>query len=666
MTTSLTLANATVYPHLESKEANRIKRREILGEKGLVGCNATSSLADECLNIYRDRDLNTEEKKQLADWKFILNRSKDAIEQHFEKRVSQMFLQAVLCYNSDYIFREGHTIHQGLGAHNLNDIKFNAAHHATIPCLYAKSKTTNKEVVFLYRSGFYDESNATIDLVREVNEADRAIDEKHKKSSFLRRKAVSLLNKVSWGWLSPPQAIKKFLDYSIIEIDKAIAKENNNKVVDVLKLYRQHAENLIDYVNDPNNIDLWLNLQIEDPIVVNKDMTYQSLIKKKVNDLPFSILRERHKDLNESHTPYHFQDLYHHWVLSQFQDEELKVLEKALDINFEKLDEKIKNFSHTKKTEAFIEKHAEKIDELKNEIILLLNQKQDNPIKEESFEFSTTKKICLRPSIYRLRYEMLSEDQKVQSKIKSLFDSTLNKVKNGKSLPHFDDFFYHFILNEVPEESDKLILAKLLNVSPTALKQKIREVKVNANAHAAINEYASALCRLSEFNKVVKQICDSTNCNKIMIITLCQRRFHDQFATVYEKVTSREYDVERIDKWISQKSKDNLTEQEINKNSEIIRKAIQDAFNEISELNEKTRNYKAKLLCELRKASGMTQNNFLEKYKKKFTSMTNAKLIDYEKGRVEINLKMAERFAEIYGVSPTLFSPSHFAERQTA
>ena len=87
----------------------------------------------------------------------------------------------MVCYRTGYRFREGHTIHQGLGAHHISlgnkgILKFEAAHSPTIPCLYAYSAETKEESVFLYRSGIYDESNATIDLLKTVNDADSAID----------------------------------------------------------------------------------------------------------------------------------------------------------------------------------------------------------------------------------------------------------------------------------------------------------------------------------------------------------------------------------------------------------------------------------------------------------------------------------------------------------
>lgn len=678
----LTVATATVYPHFESINADRIKTRDILGNKGLIGSNATSSLVDECLNTHRKSNLTKMEKDQLKDWKFILNKSKDAIEQHFEKRVSQLFMQAVLCYHTDYSFREGHTIHQGLEAHHLGDIKFNAAHHATVPCLYALSKSTKQEVVFLYRSGFYDESNATIDIIKQVNEADRAIDEKTK-TSLLRRTVVALLNKASEAKLTPPEVIRKFIESSINEIDKAIQKETE-EVIDVLKLYRKQAENLINYVDDPENIDRWLNLNMDDPVIIQPGITNQELIKKKIDDLPVVIHQKRHQDKTESHIPCHFHDLYLHRVLSQFEDKELKILEKTLDIKFEDLDRKVKSFRYVIKTKALIEQHAEKINQLKTEILPLIPEKQDQPVKEEHLSFSSAKTISLRPSLYRLRYTMLACDHKVQSTIKSLFDKTLNDVKKDSRAHHFDDFFYHFILNQAKNDSDRLILSKLLNVSPTALKQKIREIKVNEAAHNAISYYASDLCRLSdkirenklsdkdlkkEISKVVKQISDSSKADRFTITSLCYSRLYDRVENLEEKLLLKELigSKESIDDLISQKTKETTAEKIINGKSKEIKKTIKTTFEEIAKLNEKTHQYKSKLLLELREANGMSQKHFIEQYNKKFIDQTinNAQLIDFEKARTSIPNKTIQQSAKVYGISPTLFFPSHFAEQIT-
>jgi hypothetical protein len=675
----LTVAKATVYPYLESKEADKIKREPDLGIKGFAGCNTTSSIVDEALGTYRGKILTTVEKQELQDWNFILNKSKDVIEQHFDKRVSQVFTQAVLCYNTDYTFREGHTFQQGRGANHLGEVKFNAAHHATVPCIYALSNSTNKEVVFHYRSGFYDESNATADVIKQVNEADRAIDEKTN-TSLLRQKTIALLNKAAKAELSPPEIIKQFLSAAIEEIDKAISKEQK-EVVDVLNLYRQQAEGLKDYVDKPENIDRWLNLCLDqDPILLTPNITNRELVKRKINDLPIVIHNERHQKANESHIPCHFYDLYYHKVLSRFNADEQKIIENAIGIEFAALDEKVKTFKYGKRTNALLRRHAKKIEQLRKEILPLIAEQQNRPAKKEHLNLSSAKKCCLRPSLYRLRYQIIAADQAAQSAIKTLLDTTLNKVKNGTRASHFDDFFYHAVLNEAQTPATRLLFGKLLNVSPSTLDQKIREVKVNQIAHAAISPFASDLCRLSDkirknelsrqdlkdkIAKVIGQIADSSSSNRTDITKLCYHRLYDHVDSPTEKARLEKLIVSKksIEDWITANTKETAAEKKVERKRDEIKTAVEAVLKEIGDLNKKLDQYKNELLKELRKANGMKQEDFLNEYKRDSRMTMNIhELIDLEKGRSVITSKIAERTAHVFGLSPTIFSPSHFAD----
>lgn len=681
---AISLTKVQVYPSLNPVDASKIKTREVLGDqkKGLVGSNATSSVRDEALNEYRKATLTHNEKKQLKDWKHILSKSYDAIEQHFEKRVSQLFMQAVLCFNTDYRFREGHTIHQGFNAHHLGDIKFNAAHHATVPCLYAYSEATKQETVFLYRSGFYDESNATIDVVKEINDADRAIDEKTK-TSKLREKAIALLNKAAKGELTPPEVAEKFSEALLVEIDKAIAKEND-RVVDVLNIYRRKAEELRFFLDSPENIDLWLNLQIDDPALLEGRLTNQQLIEKKIYDLIVVIHSERHQKAGESHIPCHFHDLYLQAVLSQFEGEALKVIERALGIQLQDLENEIRHFKYGKRTRSLIQQHADKIDQLKNELTVLLAKQQDQLADDEDLVGSVTlKKVSLRPSLYRLRYQIIAADQKNQSLIKSRLENTLNEIKGGSRASHFDDFFHHRILKELRKKNRHLVLSKLLNVSPLALKQTVRELKVNGIAHHAISNYASLLSKLSadigggnyskeelktRIRKLTKQIKDSSSAKLNIIQNLCYLRLYDGVQNKQEEDLVENligFSREKIKKAIALEKKVTSAETLIESKRNKIQEVVAFALDKIGELERKTKKFKSDLVLELRTANGMKQDSFVGRYNKYYPNsrINRSILIDWEKNRLPITPRIAKQVANIYGVSPSLFFPSHFAEQ---
>ena len=114
-----------VYPSLMAVDADHLVRVKLEGNK-------TSSLADPVFTELRNGAWTDRQIQDLKNWDFLFTKSRPWIEQHLDKRVSQLFVQAVLCYQTGYRFREGHTIHQGLGAHKITHpqgtLAFEAAH----------------------------------------------------------------------------------------------------------------------------------------------------------------------------------------------------------------------------------------------------------------------------------------------------------------------------------------------------------------------------------------------------------------------------------------------------------------------------------------------------------------------------------------------------------
>ncbi|MGE4575338.1 MAG: XRE family transcriptional regulator, partial [Parachlamydia sp.] len=241
-----------VDPYFLAKDALKKDRVNLDDEKE----NTTSSLRN-----FTFSDFNTpHQKRQLADRQFRVERSIFILEQHIEKKVMSIFFQAIVCFLTKNVFREGHTIHQGYTAKSLHGVKFQAAHSATLPCLFAKQGDT--EIVYLYRSGYYDESNATLDVIKAINDADRSIEEKTK-DSLLRQKAIALLNLTSVGKITPEEVVTHFVNHLIEEIDKALTREIQSakgeidvakrerilEIIDVLHFYRKKAASLIPFVN---------------------------------------------------------------------------------------------------------------------------------------------------------------------------------------------------------------------------------------------------------------------------------------------------------------------------------------------------------------------------------------------------------------------------------
>ena len=132
--------------------------------------------------------------------------------------------------DTKHTFRPGYVKHQGFSAEQPEDdsVELRGAHSATIPCLYTDS-TTRAKFVFLYRSGFYDESNATIDILKEVNDADSSIDG-HNSGNKLRKATINLLNKAAQGDDNTPEVVTKLLVKALIkqiEYHQGACKQNS-------------------------------------------------------------------------------------------------------------------------------------------------------------------------------------------------------------------------------------------------------------------------------------------------------------------------------------------------------------------------------------------------------------------------------------------------------
>lgn len=677
---SVSLKHQNVYPSLKAKEASKVTQREILGEKGFVGSNATSSLKDEIFEEFRDHTLTAKDKKVLSDKKLVLKKSIDAIEQHFEKRVSLFFMQAVNCFKLDCKIEEGHTIHQGFHAHTVGSLKFNAAHHATTPCLYVTDKATKNKTVFLYRSSIYDESNATIDIIKQVNKADSAIDG-NTKSIKLRTKSIKLLNKTARSELTPPEATLKFIKQLIKQIDLELKENPKDKVKDVLRIYRKKASELEKWINNPANIDLWLNLQIENPKLLEEGVTYKELIRMKVAAFPLSVYNKLSDEEDEVCVPKNFYDLFYYSVLKEFDDKELRTLEEAVGVNFEELEERVDNLTSTGKAKALIKEQKKEVGQLVEELGSLVGKKQNALAKEKLLdEVMNTKNDCLRSLLYRFKYEMIAADQKAQSNIKSRIENVLNDIK-GNSLAHnFDDFFYYTLLKKLKSKSKHLSVAKLFNVSYQALKQKVREVRINENFHKIISSSGAKLSKLSckinntytnkklkdKINKVVQEILDDNNSN--LIADLCYLRLYDmlkdddnQMTILKGIVGSRKSIKKRLDPKIKTPTAENI----ILKQDKQLNKLVNNTKDDIDELNNIINKLKGELLKELRKANGMDENSFLKKYNSKSSSSPKLDLEDLqnlESGQDSFTSKIIKKIAAIFEINPSLFYSGHFSE----
>lgn len=688
-----TLSSVTVFPALSSSDANRVNKRTICEP------NTTSSEYDSVFSHLRGKDVPTATKVPLTDWRFRLQASREIIELHLEKRVSQLFAQAVMCFRTGYEFSIGKTIMQGLQENHIPTtnglVKFAAAHHATIPCLYAKVPNSQQEIVFQYGSGFFNESNATLGVGLAINQADSAIDLK------LRNKLIELLNRCSKGELNPQQVTKRFIKVLKKEIRATRDSKDNQEIKGVLKVYANKARDLSYYIKDPESFDRWLGVDMSDPAELPSLKTIECLqegenvsqkdilkvIRTKVDSLPVEILRDRHLYANENRAPNHFHDLYLHRVISQFTQSERPLIERAIECRFAALTDKVAGFQRIGKTQQLLNQQAGAIDRLVRELRPLVQKASGQHVSpDQLIGLGEGKKVCLRPRIYTLRHRIIQADQHAQSVIGIKLDDLFNEIKGKRAPAHLKPFFHAALLNEMRSLHDRQALCKFLCISPTDVMQQVREIKVSSAAHKVLSNSASLISRLSVeidavarekfitaemerrlFNKLVNlhNQLNSEKPAKGLGLLLSKRLFeltNVQSHNLLEKLVKNTK--QNLDDQLARLTKITSAEARINANKRKITDAAAVFFQETTKLRENTAEFRRNLMFELRKSHGMSHKHFVGLYKEMFPgyAMSDGTRVNLENGNKAITPVITEHLSKIFGVSSSLFYPSHFAE----
>ncbi|NGX61001.1 MAG: hypothetical protein K940chlam9_00479 [Chlamydiae bacterium] len=168
---------------------------------------------------------------QLDTFDKKLNAYMPMLEQHIERRIAFFFQQLIVCYKTGLHFEIGGTGDQQGGATSLyilnqqgqkqKVLDRQAAHSSTIPSLIAYDKAqwdyhrqhnTPKPQGFLFlnHSETFRNSNATMEMMTEINQTDSAIDGKEA-SNLLRTKALAILNRASKGEIDPEEGLFLFM-----------------------------------------------------------------------------------------------------------------------------------------------------------------------------------------------------------------------------------------------------------------------------------------------------------------------------------------------------------------------------------------------------------------------------------------------------------------------
>lgn len=212
---------------------------------------------------------------------------KGMMREHIERRVLFFFQQLIVCYQTKLHFESLGAQDQAASASSIF-VKIkgeqqkltvrNAAHSSVSPCLVAfdnqewlqyKAGLIAKPQGFVFLKGtdYYRTANATMNMPRMINEADREIDEKTSES-LLRVKSEAIINKVAQGELAPEAGLIEFLEDAIFAVEDAqerlANKDKDPDVQEVLKYYLKYLNICLGVIeSDPAFLGNFLNIKID-------------------------------------------------------------------------------------------------------------------------------------------------------------------------------------------------------------------------------------------------------------------------------------------------------------------------------------------------------------------------------------------------------------------
>lgn len=256
------------------------------GEKWYLQIFNSNSIKDWELSELKlgSRTINQRDIDHYSNKKELIRDKREVIEQHLDRRIQLFFQQAILCYNTPFIYEsEGAEDQIGIGSTvKMLNHKTQAAHSSTFPCLYAYPKDEhgnldrNKRFVFLKYSHSYNQQNATVELLLEVNQADTELDGKIGQQK-LRNAAIKIINDAALGKINPTKATKRFLKVFEERLIKMITELNKNDLRrDVLEIYLSHLREVRNEIKEgPAIFDQIMGVILPSSETVLRDVVYK-------------------------------------------------------------------------------------------------------------------------------------------------------------------------------------------------------------------------------------------------------------------------------------------------------------------------------------------------------------------------------------------------------
>ncbi len=332
---------------------------------------------------------------------------KGMMREHIERRVLFFFQQLIVCYQTKLHFESVGAQDQAASASSIF-VKIkgeqqkltvrNAAHSSTSPCLVAYDneewqqykaglKDKPQGFVFLKGTDYYRTANATMNMPRMINEADREIDEKTTES-LLRVKSEALINEVAQGNLTPDAGMMRFLDDAIFEVENAqmrLAKKNKDPdVQEVLKYYLKYLNKCASFIeSDTDFLTNFLNIKIDSSehddaarrIILN--IRYNAIRNVQIEQAKLiqkveALKNEIFEDLDGTKKPDNFDAAFRSKLIEAARtDLDRQRLEKLLNFSAENFKEQISKSINTKftKTLGLLTPYTDRIKFVAQEIL---------------------------------------------------------------------------------------------------------------------------------------------------------------------------------------------------------------------------------------------------------------------------------------------------------
>lgn len=358
----------------------------------LFNCNA---LFDQALVGEKGKPMviKSSELESYAESARFVERQYEIIEGHIDRRIQLFFMQLISVYRTPYHFEwvEANDQYGGGGTYKLKtgskeiDLKTQAAHSSTLPCLVAYPKeqwAEGKEkggFVYLKYGHSYTQHNATIEMPIWVNQADTYLDGTHKRSR-LRNDAIEIVNKVAQGLWTPRKGMQKFMTKMENWVEKSINKLSESDFrADILKAYLKRIQEVKLDMDDGYFDDLLGVKLTHHKEEVLRRVVYQrryrliqqceaieSQIARDILDAQNAMLKKRSAKLSK--VDYRLRYILLEDVNPQFR----RMMERLFCTSLEQLqygiernEERLRAFERKSKIEAFRKKYQEAITNLK-------------------------------------------------------------------------------------------------------------------------------------------------------------------------------------------------------------------------------------------------------------------------------------------------------------